>query len=106
MSRPRLVDVGTRQGGNRQGLHDVSLILGAVGMVALVVVGGWDFLIDSLALNFGALAIMLGVLTWLMIPTQSRNGSVWAIAWAAVFAALFTFGLGAAVWITERSCPA
>ena len=83
----------------------MSLILGGVGMVALVVFGGWDFLIDSLALNFGALAVMLGALTWLMIPTQSRNGSVWSIAWAAVFAALFTFGLAVAVAVTEPSLP-
>ncbi len=83
----------------------LSVVLGMVGMVVLVVFGGWDFLIDSLSLNFGALAIMLGVLTWLMIPTQGRNGSVWAIAWAAVFAALFTFGLAVAVWITRNSLP-
>lgn len=82
-----------------------SVVLGAAGMVVLTVVGGWDFLIDSLALNFGALAIMLGFLTWLMIPSQDHNGSVWAIAWAGVFAALFTFGLAVAVLITERSLP-
>ncbi|MCJ7779743.1 MAG: histidine kinase [Acidimicrobiia bacterium] len=82
-----------------------SVVLGAAGMVVLTAVGGWDFLIDALALNFGALAIMLGFLTWLMIPAQGRNGSVWAIAWAAVFAALFTFGLAVAVLITERSLP-
>jgi len=83
----------------------LSVVLGAVGMVVLALVGGWDFLIDSVALNFGALAVMLGILAWLMIPTQGRNGSVWAIAWAAVFAALFTFGLAVAVALTERSLP-
>lgn len=83
----------------------LSVVLGAVGMVVLILVGGWDFLIDSLALNFGALAVMLGILTWLMVPSQDRNGSVWAIAWASVFAALFTSGLAVAVAVTERSLP-
>jgi signal transduction histidine kinase len=83
----------------------LSVVLGGGGIVLLVVAGGWDFLVESLALNFGALAVMLGVLTWLMIPTQDRNGSVWAIAWAAVFAALFTFGLALAVAITVGSSP-
>ncbi len=88
-----------------RGFAVASVALGGVGMVLLAGFAGWEFLIESLALNFGALAVMLGILTWLMIPTQSRNGSVWAIAWAALFSALFTSGVALAVLVTRRAMP-
>jgi signal transduction histidine kinase len=88
-----------------RGFAITSITLGGAGVILLAVFGGWTFVADSDGLMFGALAVMFGGLTWPLVRAQSRNGSVWAVAWGALFAALYTFGLGIAVVMTTRSLP-
>jgi hypothetical protein len=40
----------------------------------------------------------IGVLVWLIVPLQPRNGAVWALIWAAVFQATNGLALGIAQW--------
>ena len=88
-----------------RGFGAASVALAVTGVTTLAVVGGWSYLFDTDAIYFGVLGFGLGVLTWVMIPSQARNGAVWALAWAALFAALFAAGLGIAVLLSRDSFP-
>jgi len=83
----------------------LSAVLSLAGVTTLAIVGGWSFLFETDAVYFGVLGFGFGVLTWVMIPSQARNGAVWALAWAALFASLFAAGLGAAVLLSRDSFP-
>ena len=84
----------------------VAAVLSLTGTVMLLVLGRADYLIGTGALNFGVLGVGLGILTWLMIPAQPRNGAVWALAWASLFAAMFTFGVASTAFLVRGPFPA
>ncbi|MFC2176804.1 sensor histidine kinase [Actinomycetota bacterium] len=82
-----------------------SVATSLVAALVMVAMGHWGILVEAGAFNFSALAVGFGILTWVMIPSQPRNGSVWVLAWASVFAALYTAGITVAVVLTADSVP-
>jgi signal transduction histidine kinase len=50
--------------------------------------GEWHLLLDTGAAHLGLWAIGIGSLAWVAIGAQPRNGVVWTLAFAALFAAL------------------
>jgi signal transduction histidine kinase len=79
--------------------------LSVVGMAVLAVLGRWDALVGSNALNLGSLGLGLAILTWIMVKSQPRNGAVWVVGWASLFASLATAGAGLAILFTQASVP-
>ena len=75
-----------------------AIVLGGGSIALLLVLGGREFLVGISALTFGVMGVGYGVLTAVMIRSQPRNGAVWAIAWAGVFASLYIAG-AAAAWV-------
>jgi signal transduction histidine kinase len=80
-------------------------LLSVAGFLALAIPGRWDALVGSGALNFAWIGVGLALLTLVLISSQPRNASVWAVAWSSVFAGLATAGVGAAVLFTSGSVP-
>ncbi|MEM7338075.1 MAG: ATP-binding protein [Actinomycetota bacterium] len=56
--------------------------------VALVALGQWQFS-DA---QISVLALGFGILGWVMLWSQPRNGAVWALVWTSVFAGLSMIG--------------
>ncbi len=88
-------------------LAGTSVVVALSSLGILVVLGEWGF-INSGVFHMGLWAIGVGSLAWITISTQARNGVVWALAWAGLFAALSTAGvaafrLTAPAWILELS---
>jgi signal transduction histidine kinase len=83
----------------------VSAGLSLASMVTLVVLGDWSFLIEISGLVFGFMGLGFGVLTLVMIRSQPKNGAVWAIAWAGVFASLYVVGAAGALFLTGGAFP-
>ncbi|MFQ5966297.1 MAG: hypothetical protein ACE5MI_01655, partial [Acidimicrobiia bacterium] len=77
------------------------LLAGTAAAVALIslgiiaVLGQWDLVTDLAVGHISLWAIGTGSLAWLTISPQPRNGVVWALAWAAFFAALSSAGAAA-----------
>jgi signal transduction histidine kinase len=66
-------------------------------MLLIATLSSTSMLLETRSLTFGVYAIGLGVLTWVMIPSQPRNGAVWALAWTSIFAALLAAGVAMTV---------
>lgn len=76
-------------------------VLALVSMTVTPIVASASLFVEGV--TFGVFAVGLGVLTWVMVPAEPRNGAVWAIAWSSVFAALQVAGYAAiAVWSRDR----
>ncbi|MGI9605774.1 MAG: sensor histidine kinase [Acidimicrobiales bacterium] len=77
-----------------------SVAFGISGVVALAAIGRWDFLIGDFIVHNAVLAVGFGVLGWVVLPVQPRNGTVWALSGSAFFGGIYvaadSFGLIAA----------
>jgi signal transduction histidine kinase len=62
---------------------------------AVVLAGGFDLAWNEWIVHNGAAAIGFGLIAWLVIPTQPRNGAVWTSAWVGVFSGLYCLTLTA-----------
>lgn len=70
-----------------------------ISMVIIPILSSTSLLIDQGALTFGLFALGLGILAWVMVAAEPRNGAVWTIAWTSLFAALQVVGYAAiALW--------
>ncbi len=69
-----------------------SVVAGAGSMALIAALGEHEMFIDTFVLHNGILAVALGILVWVSMPTQGRNKSVWALLSAAFFSALFCAG--------------
>ncbi len=83
----------------------VAVGLSVISMVTVPIAGSRSMLVETPAITFGTYAIGLGVLTWLMVVRQPRNGAVWALAWTAVFAGLQVAGWGLVVIAGRHRLP-
>ncbi len=79
-----------------------SVILSLGGVFALTAMGESGSLATSEAVYFATLGFGFGTLTWLLVGRQPNNGAVWALAWAALSAALVTSGLAAALLLSRQ----
>ncbi len=83
----------------------VSAGLSIASMATLFIRGDGDFLVEISGLVFGFIGLGFGVLTMVMIRSQPKNGAVWAIAWAGVFATLYVVGAAGAFLLAEGEFP-
>ena len=79
--------------------------LSLAAMVTLLVLGDWSFLVEISGLVFGFMGLGFGLLTLVMIRSQPKNGAVWAIAWAGVFASLYVVGAAGALFFAGGAFP-
>ena len=68
------------------------------GLVALLVLLDGSTLRDLQPVSIGIFALGFGALGWVTIPSQPRNGAVWALQWGAFFGGLYLAAL-AFVWL-------
>jgi signal transduction histidine kinase len=64
-------------------------------MTTLAILGRWAVFVDVFVVHNGVLGVGFGALAWVTIPSQPRNGAVWALAWASFFGGLFAAGAAA-----------
>lgn len=69
-----------------------SVVAGAGSAVYLSLAGGEALLLGGFVLHNGILAVGLGALGWVSMPSQARNRSVWALLGGAFFGGLFCLG--------------
>ena len=81
-------------------LAGTAVLFGLVGMGTLSLLGRWDLLVEGFVVHNGVWAAGLGALAWFTIPAQTRNGAVWALAWAAFFGGLLTAGAAVVLLLT------
>ena len=84
-------------------LAATSVAFAIAGMAALAILGRWDFFVEAFVVHNGVLGVGLGALAWVTIPSQPKNGAVWALAWASFFGGLFTAGTASAVLLARGS---
>jgi signal transduction histidine kinase len=77
-----------------------------IGLISIAILAllGWGPLVEEFGLHNGLEAIAFGLIAWVALSTQARNGAVWALAWAAFFGALATAG-SAIIALYERADP-
>ena len=73
----------------------IALLGVAISSVLVAVAGQWQYFLDSFGLHASIEALGLGLIAWIALGPQPRNGAIWALAWAASLS-LFQV-LGAAV---------
>ncbi len=73
----------------------IALLGVAISYVIVAVAGQWQYFLDSFGLHASIEALGLGLIAWIALGPQPRNGAIWALAWAASLS-LFQV-LGAAV---------
>ena len=83
----------------------VSAGLSVASMATLLILGDWNFLVEISGTVFGLMGAGFGVLTIVMIRSQPKNGAVWAIAWAGVFASLYVAGAAGALLLARDAFP-
>ncbi|MDH5372666.1 MAG: histidine kinase, partial [Acidimicrobiia bacterium] len=83
----------------------VSAGLSVASMATLLILGDWNFLVEISGTVFGLMGEGFGVLTIVMIRSQPKNGAVWAIAWAGVFASLYVAGAAGALLLARGAFP-
>lgn len=71
----------------------------------IVILGGWDFLVDGFAIHAVVGAVGFGVLAWVTVAGQPRNRDVWALAFASFFASLAVAGAAVVVQWGRVSVP-
>lgn len=74
----------------------IAIVLAVCGMVALVVIGRSDFITRDYAAHNALIALGFGVLTWVAVPRQPRNTTVWIAGWAALFSGVFVASMALA----------
>ena len=79
-----------------------AVIGAAISLAALTLYGQWGFLIDEFGLHNVVSAIGLGLIGWVALSTQPRNGAVWALVWSAFFGMTQAVGV-AALALYERA---
>jgi signal transduction histidine kinase len=85
-------------------LAATAVVVGSISLVILAVLG-WDALVKEFGLHNGIEAVGFGLVALVALGTQARNGAIWALAWAAFFAAFATAG-SAVTALYERADPA
>jgi signal transduction histidine kinase len=76
-------------------LAALSVTAATVAVLILAVLGRWDLLIEEFGLHNAIPAIGLGLIVWVAVGPQPRNGAIWALAFSAFFGALQTLGVAA-----------
>jgi len=74
-------------------LAALSVTAATVAVLILAVLGRWDLLIEEFGLHNAIPAIGLGLIVWVALSTQPRNGAIWALAWSAFFGMLQALGV-------------
>ena len=74
-------------------LAGAAVVGAAISVVILGVLGRWDLLIGEFGLHNALPAVGLGLIVWVAVSTQPRNGAIWALAWAAFFGMLQAVGV-------------
>ncbi|MGI9648647.1 MAG: ATP-binding protein [Acidimicrobiia bacterium] len=84
-------------------LGAISIALGAAGILTFIAIWESDRLVTDFVAHTGIQAVGFGILGWLVLPTQPRNGAVWALTVSAFFASLYAAGAAtAAVILTSH----
>ena len=76
-------------------LAGTAVVFGLSGMGILALFGRWEFLLAGFVIHNGLWAAGLGAMVWVTLPSQPRNGALWALAWSSFFGGLFTAGAAA-----------
>ena len=87
-----------------QFLSALAVIGAAISLAVLLLIGRSVFLVEEFGLHNVLSAIGLGLIAWVALSTQPRNGAVWALVWAAFFGMLQAVGV-AAMALYERGDP-
>ena len=74
-------------------LAALSITAATVAVLTLAVLGRWDLLIEEFGLHNAIPAIGLGLIVWVALSTQPRNGAIWALAWVSFFGMLQVLGV-------------
>ena len=74
-------------------LAALSVTAATVAVLILAVLSRWDLLIEEFGLHNAIPAIGLGLIVWVALSTQPRNGAIWALAWVAFFGMLQAVGV-------------
>ncbi len=83
-------------------LAGTAVLLGVVGTGMSVLSEFSDHFVQVFGVHNSLLALGFGVVAWVTIPSQPRNGAVWALAWASFFGGLYTAGLGAFLLLVPK----
>ena len=81
-------------------LAATSVAFAVSGMAVLAILGRWEAFVEAFVVHNGVLGVGFGVLAWVTIPSQPRNGAVWALAWASFFGGLFAAGAAGVFLLT------
>ncbi len=73
-------------------LAGAAIVGAAISVLLLGVLGRWDCLVEEFGLHNAIPAIGLGLIVWVALSTQPRNGAIWALAWSAFFGMLQAVG--------------
>jgi signal transduction histidine kinase len=66
----------------------VAVLAAVVGIVWLGVIGLGAILWTDWIIHNGVIAVGSGLIVWLVLPSQPRNGAIWVFAWAGFFTGL------------------
>ena len=75
-----------------------AVALALAGLVALAVLADGSAISDLQPFSVGIFAVGFGALMWVTIPSQPRNGAVWALGWGSFFGGLYLVAL-AFIWL-------
>lgn len=77
-----------------------AVVAAVVGIGWLLILGYRDQLWDDWMVHNALVGVGTGVIVWLVIKSQPRNGAIWILAWAGLFTGLEVLGYGiAAQWM-------
>ena len=68
------------------------------GLVVLLILADGSAIDDLQPVSIGIFAVGFEAMGWVTIPSQPRNGAVWALEWGAFFGGLYLAAL-AFVWL-------
>ena len=68
-----------------RGMAAVAFVAAAVGIVWLAALGYRQALWTDWVVHNGIIAVGSGLIVWLVVRSQPRNGAIWVFAWAACY---------------------
>lgn len=75
-----------------------SIVAAVTGSVLYLSLGLGGQMLTDWKLHAAVTGTSIGVLTWLIVPLQPRNGAIWALIWSAFFQSSNGLALGVAQW--------
>jgi signal transduction histidine kinase len=80
-----------------RGMAVVAIVSAVVGNVWLIALGETELVWNDWVIHNGVVALGSGLIVWLVLESQPRNGSIWVFAWTGLCTGLLCLGSAVAV---------